>query len=97
MSAEKFIVGPRWGLGRTIAHPSEKVSPSMTSRIRSILHDIPKNAWGEVAAWTVGKKTTRILILGNTQPTPGQLLILSLRGISSLSWSICREKFSQNI
>lgn len=36
--------GPRWGLGHTIAHPSVKVSPSMTCRMRSILHDIPKNA-----------------------------------------------------
>lgn len=47
MSAERFIVGPRRGLGRTIAHPSVKVSPSMTCRMRSILHGIPKNAEAE--------------------------------------------------
>lgn len=27
-----------------------------------------KECWGQVAAWTVGKKTARILISGNTQP-----------------------------
>lgn len=45
MSAEQFIVGPGGDWGRTIAHPSVKVSPSMTCRMRSILHrEIPKNA-----------------------------------------------------
>lgn len=59
-----------------------------------------KECWGQVAAWTVGKKNRPHSYIGkysaSTPSTPGQLLILSLRGISSLSSNIRRETFLQN-
>lgn len=100
MSAERFIVGPRRGLRRTIAHPSVKVSPSMTCRMRSILHGIPKNAEAKSRRGRWVKKPPaflyREILSQNSEHPPGQLLILSLREIPSLSSNIRRETFLQN-
>lgn len=92
--------GPRWGGGRTIAHPSVKVSPSMTCRIRSILHEIPKNAEVKSRRGRWVKKPPaflyREILSHHSESTPGQLLILSLRGIPSFYWNIRCETFLEN-
>lgn len=77
--------GPRRGLG---AHNRPPLCEGFSlNDLSDAFNSSPrdsKECWGEVAAWTVGKKTTRILILGNTQPpplrehTPGQSAIDSV-------------------
>lgn len=61
--------GPRRGLG---AHNRPPLCEGFSlNDLSDAFNSSPrdsKECWGEVAAWTVGKKTTRILILGNTQP-----------------------------